>query len=171
MNRKMPGDRREGPHDAGRARWATLVESDVTGIDADIDMLVGRLQAQYGFTRPEASADLVRKLSSLVWPVALGLPLTDDGVESLGRALVVPPRMQALPAPRYDVRTKAPLRRSGLRDAPAPSSCAPAPQRSAPTAGTARPRLRAARLRRATASIQSPAPSSPECISCAPRAA
>jgi hypothetical protein len=67
MNRKMPGDRREGPRE--------VAESDVTGIDADIDTLVGRLQAQYGFTRPEASADLVRRLSTLVWP---GAALVDD---------------------------------------------------------------------------------------------
>ncbi len=50
-------------------RWTlpTLDPSaDSTGVDSDIERLLGSLQAKYGYTRDKASAELVRKLSFAV---------------------------------------------------------------------------------------------------------
>jgi len=63
MNRKMLRDRREAPRDDGKARWAMLVE-DVSGIDGDIERLVQLYQAKHGYSRHQASAELVQRLSS-----------------------------------------------------------------------------------------------------------
>jgi hypothetical protein len=41
------------------------MEDDVTGIDGDIEMLIGLYQARYGYSRNKANAELVRRLSSL----------------------------------------------------------------------------------------------------------
>jgi hypothetical protein len=47
------------------ARWAALLRSDATGVDGDIETLVGRYQTEHGCTRNEAHAALVRALLSL----------------------------------------------------------------------------------------------------------
>jgi len=39
---------------------------DATGVDSDIEVLIGLLQQRHGYTRDEANAELVRKLSFAV---------------------------------------------------------------------------------------------------------
>jgi len=42
---------------------ARLVYHDTTGVDRDIEQLIGLLQQRHGYTRDEANAELVRRLS------------------------------------------------------------------------------------------------------------
>jgi len=55
--------------------WLNLIENDVSGIDRDIERLVAHYQAQHGYTRDQANAALVQRLSGLVGPSAF--PLED----------------------------------------------------------------------------------------------
>jgi hypothetical protein len=66
MNRKSRYGRRAVP--VMSDGWVELIEDDAIGIDGDIERLVGVYQARYGYTRDKASAELVRRLSSLAWP-------------------------------------------------------------------------------------------------------
>jgi hypothetical protein len=47
---------------APERRW-TRVVYDVTGIDGDIERVLGVLQKKHGYTRERANADLLRRLS------------------------------------------------------------------------------------------------------------
>jgi hypothetical protein len=62
MNRNVKGSPWAAPTDD---RWAQIMEDDVTGIDGDIEMLIGLYQDKYGYSRNKANAELVRRLSSL----------------------------------------------------------------------------------------------------------
>ncbi len=65
MKRKLQSARRGAVGDDARSRWATLAKNDVEGIDADIERLIGLYRTKYGYTHEGASAELVRRLSSL----------------------------------------------------------------------------------------------------------
>ncbi len=67
MNRRTQSGRREPAVKNGSSRWATLAENDVIGIDGDIERLIGLYQMKYGYTHQGANAELVRRLSSLVF--------------------------------------------------------------------------------------------------------
>jgi hypothetical protein len=64
MNRSIIRGKGESPGHAAKDRWTRLVYDDVTGIDGDIEALLGLLQKRLGGTRASASVELVRVLSS-----------------------------------------------------------------------------------------------------------
>ncbi len=51
----------ESPGRRAKGRWANLVGND--DVDGDIERALGLYQAKYGYSREEASAELVRRLS------------------------------------------------------------------------------------------------------------
>jgi hypothetical protein len=66
--------RRGAPGEDVNDRWARLIEDDGAGIDGDIERLIGLSRMKYGYTRKQASAELVKRLSSLARP---GLALSE----------------------------------------------------------------------------------------------
>ena len=47
----------------GMRLWESGVCYDTTGVDSDIEQSIGLLQQRHGYTRAEANAELVRRLS------------------------------------------------------------------------------------------------------------
>jgi hypothetical protein len=76
MNRRTQNRRREAPSNDEPSRWTTLMQDDISGIDGDIERLIGVYQTKYGFTHEGANAELVRRLSSSVGRAAA--PLEDS---------------------------------------------------------------------------------------------
>jgi hypothetical protein len=58
---KLPQKSKARP--APEERWARLICDDETGIDRDIEMLLGVLRERHGCTLAEANTELVRSLS------------------------------------------------------------------------------------------------------------
>ena len=78
MNRNTlhtPGPELQGSHAKGGA-WARLIGNDVAGIDGDIEKGIALYQAKHGYTRDEANAELVQRLSFLGY--GRDAPLQED---------------------------------------------------------------------------------------------
>jgi len=48
---------------APEGQWAGLIYHDGTGVDRDLETLLGLLRERHGFTLEEANTELVRRLS------------------------------------------------------------------------------------------------------------
>jgi len=72
---QAPGLDLQGGNAKGGA-WARLIGNDVVGIDGDIEKAIALYQAKHGYTRDEANAELVRRLSFLGY--GRDAPLQED---------------------------------------------------------------------------------------------
>ena len=63
MKRDITYGQRKQPCGDLKQLRARLAYHDATGVDRDIEQLIGLLQQRHGYTRDEASAELLRRLS------------------------------------------------------------------------------------------------------------
>jgi hypothetical protein len=64
MNRAIPRSPPEAANKCQKEQWVRLLSNDVSGVDRDIEALVGVLQKRHRYGREKATALLVRKLST-----------------------------------------------------------------------------------------------------------